>query len=63
MCNCTSGYDEIGSPTKSLPNKFFFIIFVDWIFTTLLEWPFTKLFDVTAQTTAIPCVCRPCNAD
>jgi len=50
-------------PTKSPPKKIFFIIFVDRIFTTLLEWLFTKLFDVTARTTAISCVYRPCNAD
>ena len=43
--------------------KVFFIIFVDGIFTTLFECPFTKGFDVTAQTQVFPCVYRGCNAD
>jgi hypothetical protein len=38
-----------------LPN-FLFIIFVDAIFTTLFEQPFTNLFDVNAQNPAFPCV-------
>jgi hypothetical protein len=40
-----------------------FIIFVDGIFTTLFEWLFTNVFDVTAPTQVIPCVYRGCNAD
>jgi len=43
--------------------KIFFIIFVDGIFTTLFECPFTNVFDVTAQTQVFPCVYRGCNAD
>jgi hypothetical protein len=42
---------------------FFFIIFVDGIFTTLLGWLFTNVFDVTVQTQVIACVYRGCNAD
>jgi hypothetical protein len=34
----------------------FFIIFVDAIFTTLFERPFTNVFDVMAQTPASACV-------
>lgn len=41
----------------------FFTIFVDAIFTTLFECLFTKLFDGIAQTAAIPCLYRACNAD
>jgi len=39
-----------------------FIIFIDAIFTTLFEPPFTKLFDVTGGTQANPCLYRACNA-
>ena len=42
---------------------FFFIIFVDVIFTTLFERAFTNIFDVSAQMHAIPCVYRARNAD
>ncbi len=48
---------------KIAPAKIFFIIFVDGIFTTLFECPFTNVFDVTAQTQVFPCVYRRCNAD
>jgi hypothetical protein len=48
---------------KIAPAKIFFIIFVDGIFTTLFECPFTNVFDVTAQTQVFPCVYRGCNAD
>jgi hypothetical protein len=37
--------------------KTFFIILVDAIFTTLLQRPFTKVFDVMAPTPAAACVC------
>jgi hypothetical protein len=36
--------------------KTFFIIFVDAIFTTSFERPFTNVFDVKAQTAAPACV-------
>jgi hypothetical protein len=36
--------------------KILFIIFVDAIFTTLLERLFTKVFDVIKQTPAMACV-------
>jgi hypothetical protein len=48
---------------KIAPAMVFFIIFVDGIFTTLFEWLFTNVFDVTAPTQVIPCVYRRCNAD
>ena len=34
----------------------FFIIFVDAIFTTLFERPFTNAFDVMAKTPALACL-------
>jgi hypothetical protein len=43
--------------------KNFFINFVDRIFTTLFERPFTNVFDVTEANAAISCVYRACNAD
>jgi hypothetical protein len=43
--------------------KFPFIIFVDAIFTTLFERPFTNVFDVIGAKSANHCVCRACNAD
>jgi hypothetical protein len=43
--------------------KFFFIIFVDAIFTTLFERLFTNVFDVTSANAAISWLCRACNAD
>jgi hypothetical protein len=36
--------------------KTFFIHFVDAIFTTLFERPFTNVFDVMAQTPAPACL-------
>jgi hypothetical protein len=43
--------------------KIFFSVFVDWIFTTLFEPLFTKLFDVIGPNSAIACLYRACNAD
>jgi hypothetical protein len=37
-------------------SKTFFIIFVDAIFTTLFERPFTNVFDVMAQTPPPACL-------
>jgi len=45
-----------GRGENCAPRPFFFIIFVDAIFTTLLERLFTNVFDVIAQTAAISCV-------
>jgi hypothetical protein len=39
--------------------KTFFIHFVDAIFTTLFERPFTNAFDVMAQTIGFACVYPP----
>jgi hypothetical protein len=41
----------------------FFIIFVDLIFTTLFERPFTKVFDVPGANSAFSCLYRARNAD
>jgi hypothetical protein len=43
--------------------KNFFIIFVDVMFTTLFERPFTKVFDVIGQIAANSCVYLGRNAD
>jgi hypothetical protein len=43
--------------------KILFIIFVDAIFTSLFERPFTKVFDVTGANPRFSCVYRACNAD
>jgi hypothetical protein len=40
-----------------------FIIFVDALFTTSLEAPFTNVLDVDAPTRAHPCVWRACISD
>jgi hypothetical protein len=41
--------------------KIIFIIFVDAIFTTLFERPFTNVFDVIGAKSANHCMCRACN--
>jgi len=41
----------------------FFITFVDVIFTTFIEPPFTNIFDASARNAAIACVYRACNVD
>jgi hypothetical protein len=57
------GHDD-GIPGETWRRRrVFFIIFVDGIFTTLFEWLFTNVSDVTAPTQVIPCVYRGCNAD
>jgi hypothetical protein len=43
--------------------KIFFIIFVDAIFTTLFQQPFTIAFDVIGANAANSCVYRAGNAD
>jgi len=45
------------------PANTFFTIFVDWIFTSSIERPFTNVFDVVAALSAATCLCRACNAD
>jgi hypothetical protein len=42
--------------------KNFFIIFVDRIFTNLIEPPFTNVFDAAAPLAAISCLYRAGNA-
>jgi hypothetical protein len=48
---------------KITPRKNLFIIFVDAIFTTLFERPFTNVFDVIGAKSANHCVCRASHAD
>jgi hypothetical protein len=45
------------------PDEFFFIIFVDAIFTTLFQRLFTNAFDVIGANAANSCVYRASNAD
>jgi hypothetical protein len=46
-----------------LEHQIFFIIFVDAIFTTLLERLFTNAFDVIDAKAVSGCVCRARHAD
>jgi hypothetical protein len=48
---------------KSARGEKFFIIFVDRIFTTLFECPFTNVFDGTGTSSAIACLYLARNAD
>jgi hypothetical protein len=50
-----SGHDAL-EPNYVGTAKNLFIIFVDAIFTTLFERPFTNAFEVMAQTPAPACV-------
>jgi hypothetical protein len=54
-CSVIPGSVFRAPPRNDVP-KTFFIIFVDAIFTTLFERPFTNVFDVMAQTPAPACV-------
>jgi hypothetical protein len=49
--------------SKFASRKNFFIIFVDAIFTNLLERLFTKVFDVIRANPWSSCLYRACNAD
>ena len=66
MCNCTSEVWSFG-PSRNDARIFSrvnsFITFVDIIFTTFSERPFTNAFDDMRQTAAIACVVRAGNAD
>jgi hypothetical protein len=57
----------VDSPTgfrrRSGASQISFIIFIDNIFTTLLERLFTNGSDVTGAKSANDCVCRACHAD
>jgi hypothetical protein len=48
---------------NSFTARIFFIIFVDAIFTTLFQRPFTNAFDVTGADAANSCVWRAGHAD
>jgi hypothetical protein len=50
-------------PLLRMRTTFPFIIFVDAIFTTLFEQPFTNVLDVTGAKPAISCLCRAGNAN
>jgi hypothetical protein len=54
---------RVASRCSALAAKNFFIIFVDAIFTILLERLFTNVFDVIAETIANPCLYPMGNAD
>jgi len=53
--DCHSGFAP-RAPRNDVDRKTFFINFVDAIFTTLFERPFTNAFDVMAQTPGFACV-------
>jgi hypothetical protein len=38
-------------------------MFVDRIFTSFVERPFTKVFSIAAPSNAVACLCRVGNAD
>jgi hypothetical protein len=38
-------------------------MFVDWIFTSFVERPFTNVFNATPRLNAAACLYRACNAD
>jgi hypothetical protein len=46
-----------------VPRENFFIIFVDRIFTALLQRPFTNAFDAIARIDNAACLCRAGHAD
>jgi hypothetical protein len=50
------------SPARNGTRENFFIIFVDAIFTTLLERLFTNVFEVIDAKSANCCVCRARHA-
>jgi hypothetical protein len=51
------------SHTDTLLRKIFFIAFVDRIFTTSRQPPFTKACEGIALFSAIACLCRARHAD
>jgi hypothetical protein len=53
----------IDAEKKSAVPKNLFIIFVDAKFTNLFARLFTNVFDVIAQTAAIPCLYLACTTD
>jgi hypothetical protein len=55
-----SWLSEVGTTARQ---KSLFIVFVDVMFTNLLEALFTNAFDVHSQASAHPCVWRACIAD
>jgi hypothetical protein len=58
ICNRTSESEpEYASAENS------FIIFVDRIFTTFSELPFTNVFDAIAPIAAVSCLYPACNGD
>jgi hypothetical protein len=63
-CTASGTRGNCFTPSRDEGDKpIFFIIFVDRIFTSLFERPFTKVFEVIAQSTTIPCLYRACHAD
>jgi len=54
--------DAAAQMTWQTPRQFF-ITFVDAIFTTFIERPFTNIFDASARNAAIACVYRACHVD
>jgi hypothetical protein len=55
------GHDDVGVERE--PDKNSLVVFVDRIFTTSAQAPFTNAFDAIAATTGIACLCRVGYAD
>jgi len=51
------------SRSDTEPGRIFFTIFIDWIFTSFVERPFTNVFNATSRLNATACLYRACNAD
>jgi len=54
---------QLCGPTNPHRAEYFFVIFVDEIFTTLFEPPFTNVSDAIAPIAAISCLYRAGNGD
>jgi hypothetical protein len=66
MAGTSPGHDEVfvrDCPIVARCQQNFFTHFVDRIFTTSLQAPFTNAFDVIAANADIACVCRAGHAN
>jgi len=55
--------DDDRCPVMTRPRRNFFTFFVDRIFTTLVERPFTNVFGVIALYNFASCLWLLCNVD
>jgi len=61
--NTADGNPQLCGPTNPHRAEYSFVIFVDEIFTTLFEPPFTNVSDAIAPIAAISCLYRAGNGD